>query len=298
VKSLENISLFALLAFFSVQVIAGEPSVEFRKQYLDGPYGQIHVLVSSPNNALDLKTPMACFAPNPASGNYFRMFMEALGSDRIMIAPDYPGLGESDPPAEIPDMAGYANAMASVLDAMGFGRDESGQLDICGYHTGAMVAIELAIMRPDLVRRLVLMGVPFYTGDERQAQYDKNVVEKPITGTLDGLQESWDFAVTNREDGVTLRRGYENFVDVLKAEDRRHYAYSAVFTYPAEERAPLVQQAVLILNTHGSLEAETRAIAPLFTHATLVEIPQLHHGVFDVGPDLLAAKARPFLDQP
>jgi pimeloyl-ACP methyl ester carboxylesterase len=294
----KNFSLFALLAVFSWQVFAGESSVEFRKQYLDGPYGQIHVLSSIPNNALELKTPMACFAPNPASGNYFRMFMEVLGSDRVMIAPDYPGLGESDPPAEIPDMAGYAHAMAAVLDAMGYGIDESGQVDICGYHTGAMVAIELAIMRPDLVRRVVLLGVPFYTGEERQAQYDKNVVEKPIAGNLDDLRGSWDFAVTDREEGVTLRRGYENFVDVLKAEDRRHYAYSAVFTYPAEKRAPLVQQAVLVLNTHGSLEVETRAIAPLFLNATLVEIPELHHGIFDVGPDLLAAKARPFLDQP
>ncbi len=293
-----RVALAALLVLSSTLLFAGVSSVEFHKQYVDGPYGQIHVLNSIPKDAAEPKTPMACFAPNPASGNYFRIFMEVLGQDRIMIAPDYPGLGESDPPPAIPDMTGYANAMAVTLDRMGYGAKGSGAIDVCGYHTGAMVAIELAVQRPDLVRRILLLGIPFYTGAERQAQFDKNVVAKPVAGKLGELQGSWDFAVSNRENGVTLLRGYENFVDVLKAEDRRHYAYAAVFQYPAEERAPLVQQPVLILNTHGSLEKETRAIAPLFPNAVLIEVPELHHGIFDVGPDMLAEIARPFLDSP
>jgi hypothetical protein len=52
----------------------------------------------------------------------------------------------------------------------------------------------------------------------------------------------------------------------------------------------------LILNTHGSLIEQTRAIAPLFPDARLVEIPELHHGIFDVGARILAEHARPFLD--
>ena len=85
---------------------------------------------------------------------------------------------------------------------------------------------------------------------------------------------------------------------MLKAQDRRAWAYHAVFTYPAEQRAPLVRQPVLILNTHGSLEKETRALAPYFADSRLIEIPELRHGIFDVGPQLLAGHARPFLDQP
>ncbi len=78
----------------------------------------------------------------------------------------------------------------------------------------------------------------------------------------------------------------------------RHQAYHAAFSYPGEVQAPKVAQPVLILNTHGSLAEQTRALAPYFPDATLVEIPQLHHGVFDVGAALLAEKARPFLDAP
>ena len=239
---------------------------------------------------------MACFAPNPASGRYFSLFMEEMGRDRVMIAPDYPGLGASDAPPAMPDMSGYTDAMAAAQDAQGCGAPDGGKSDDCGYHTGALVAIELAVTRPDLVRKVVLMGIPYYDAAGREAQYRKNVVEKPLQEDLSSLQGSWDFAVTGREKGVTLERAYYNFVDVLKAGDRRTWAYHAVFTYPAEERAPLVGQDVLILNTHGSLEEETRALAPLFRNAKLVEIPELHHGIFDVGPDILAGHARPFLD--
>jgi len=295
------------LTFHSLAVSAAGSGVDFRKQYVDARYGQIHVLTSSPaapektqkqKLPQKLQTAMACFAPNPAAGRYFRMFMSELGQDRVMIAPDYPGLGESDAPGAVLDMAGYTAAMADTLDALGYGKKGKGPVDVCGYHTGAMVAIELAVTRPDLVRKLLLMGIPYYDSESRKAEYEKYVVDKPIQQDLSGLQGSWDFAVSNRQEGVSLERGYDNFVDVLKAQDRRTWAYHAVFSYPAENRAPLVTQPVLILNTHGGLAKETRAMAPFFPDAKLVEIPELHHGIFDVGPGILAGHARPFLDQP
>lgn len=273
-----------------------DADVEFRKEYVDGRYGQVHILVSRPQSDGDLETPMVCFAPNPMAGRYFRIFMQALGRDRIMIAPDYPGLGESDPPPAAPDMSGYAGAMADVIEALGFGLDDQSKIDVCGYHTGAMVAIELAVSRPDLVNKVLLMGVPYYTGAARAKQYEANVVEEPLNEDFDSLSGWWKFTVTDRQDGVTLERGYDNFVDVLKPKYRHHWPYKAVFSYLAEERAALVTQPVLILNTHGSLEEQTRAIAPYFSNATLIEIPELRHGIFDVGADILAGHARPFLD--
>jgi len=264
--------------------------------YVDGRYGQVHVLVSRPLTDGELETPMVCFAPNPMAGRYFRIFMQILGSDRIMIAPDYPGLGESDPPSAQPDMAGYAGAMADAIEALGFGSGDQSKVDVCGYHTGAMVAIELAVARPDLVNKVLLMGVPYYTGAARVEQFDANAVEEPLHEDFDSLRKWWEFTVADRQEGVTLERGYDNFVDVLKPKYRHHWPYAAVFSYAAEERAQMVGQPVLILNTHGGLAEQTRAIAPLFSNATLIEIPELHHGIFDVGADRLADYARPFLN--
>jgi pimeloyl-ACP methyl ester carboxylesterase len=287
----------ALLSWF-VLGNASAAEVEFRRQFVDGSHGQVHVLTSRPASEVGLQTPYVCFAPNPMAGRYFREFMKVLGTDRVMIAPDYPGLGESDPSAAPMDMAGYVASMAETLEALGYGLAGNGRVDVSGYHTGAFVAVELAISRPDLVRKVVLMGVPFYTGAARQAQYEETVVPEPLEEDFDSVRKWWEFTVTNREKGVTLERAYDNFVDVLKPKFRHSWPYQAVFTYPAEERAPLVRQPVLILNTHGGLVEQTRAIAPYFPDARLVEIPELHHGIFDVGPEILAGHARPFLNDP
>ena len=213
-----------------------------------------------------------------------------------MIAPDYPGVGDSDAPGAPPELSGYANAMAQALVALGYGASGSGSVDLCGYHSGAFVALELAISRPDLVRKLVLMGVPFYQGVERDKVYQRTVVAEPLEEDFESLRKWWDFRVTNRPEGVTLERGYDMFVDTLKPKDKHAWPYRAVFSYPAEQRAALVKQPVLILNTHGGLKEQTRAIAPFLGDARLIEVPELHHGIFDLGPAILADHARPFLD--
>lgn len=276
----------------------GAEAVTFRNTYVDLPHGQVNVLLAQPAAQHALQTPMACFSPNPASGNYFRLFMQELGIDRVMIAPDYPGLGRSDRIDESLDIGGYADLMAATLTGLGYGPDGKGVVDVCGYHTGAYVAQELAIRRPELVRRVVLVGIPFYTGEERRVMYQENVIERSLTESFEQLRDSWDFAVTHRQQGVTLERAYGNFLDAARARPVRHAAYHAAFSYPGEVQAPRVRQPVLILNTHGSLAAQSRALAPYFPNAELVEIPELHHGVFDVGASLLAERARPFLDAP
>jgi pimeloyl-ACP methyl ester carboxylesterase len=226
------------------------------------------------------------------AGRYFRLFMEQLGKDRVIIAPDYPGLGQSDAPGSMMDMAGYADAMAEVLDALDYGENGNGKIDVCGYHTGAMVAVELAVRRPDLVRKLVLAGIPFYTGTERVRMYEENVVERQLSDDFESLRGTWEFTVSTRQEGVSIQRGYDNFVDILLQRYITHWPYHAVFSYAAEEQAPKVTQPVLILNTHGGLENETRALARLFPNADLIEIPELHHGVFDVGAERLAELIR------
>ena len=134
-----------------------ENAVSFERSYVTHDWGQIHVLTSRPEAAGN-PTPLVCFAPNPYSGNYYRLFMEALGSDRTMLALDYPGIGQSDTyPGEM-DMGTLAEIMADSLTSLGWGPDGNGPVDLCGYHTGTMLATELAVTHPELVRRILLMG--------------------------------------------------------------------------------------------------------------------------------------------
>jgi hypothetical protein len=74
--------------------------------------------------------------------------------------------------------------------------------------------------------------------------------------------------------------------------------YAAVFQYPAEQRAPLLQHPTLVLNPHGNLKETTRAVAALLPNSVLVELPDLKYGIFDTAPDVIAGESRAFLNAP
>lgn len=286
----------AVLVVMMATGVAAE-DVIFKRQFVDGPHGQLHVLLSQPVDGAVTAPAVLCLAPNPMAGRYFSRFMAALGTDREMLAIDYPGNGDSDAPQAALDVAGYADAMAAGLEALGYGEGGKGLVDLVGYHSGTFVGVELAVRRPDLVRRVILSGVPFYMGEERQKQYDQTVVHTPLSEDFASIAHWWEFTVSHRQDGVELSRAYTNFIDVLKTMDHHEWLYGAVFDYPADERAAELEQPVLILNTHGGLKDQSREFAKYLPNIELIEIPELHHGVYDVGADNLAARSRAFLDR-
>jgi pimeloyl-ACP methyl ester carboxylesterase len=71
-----------------------------------------------------------------------------------VYAPDLPGCGESDPSPN----SSVAEAAAAVSDLANDLRLR--RIDVLGLQTGARVALQLAEALPELVRRLVLVGVP------------------------------------------------------------------------------------------------------------------------------------------
>jgi pimeloyl-ACP methyl ester carboxylesterase len=61
-------------------------------------------------------------------------------------------------------MSDVAVALADLVDGL-----RLRQVDVLGYHAGSLAAIELALARPQQVRRVVLMGVPLLDAREREA---------------------------------------------------------------------------------------------------------------------------------
>ena len=273
-----------------------ENAVSFERSYVTHEWGQIHVLTSQPEMPGN-PTPLVCFAPNPYSGNYYRLFMEELGSDRTMLAMDYPGIGQSDIyPGEL-DMGTLAEIMADSLTSLGWGPTGNGPVDVCGYHTGTMVATELAVTHPHLVRRIILLGIPYYNQEGRQERFDRLSQVKPWPESFAAMAEDWIFAVEMRNEHVSLERAFGNYLESAGAWQGKARIYGAVFQYPAEERAPLMTQPTLVLNPHGDLKEPSRAYAELIERATLVELPDLKYGIFDAAPEILASHARPFLNE-
>jgi len=81
----------------------------------------------------------------------------ALQASHLVIAVDMPGHGDSDPlppGAALPDFVGWA---ARVIAALGLGPMNLGSVNVAGHSMGALIALGLAVDRPDLIRRVAAL---------------------------------------------------------------------------------------------------------------------------------------------
>ncbi len=129
--------------------------VRTRRAYFDCKFGQLHVRTAFPTTGgFDEQAPLFCLHPTQGSSRTFGRFLQEIADVRSVYAPDLPGFGESDPsPAStVAEAAGAVSDLANDLRLR--------QIDLLGLQSGALVALELAAARPELVRRLVLISVP------------------------------------------------------------------------------------------------------------------------------------------
>jgi pimeloyl-ACP methyl ester carboxylesterase len=134
-------------------------TVRTRRAYFDCRFGQLHVRTAFPaTGGFDEQATLFCLHPIDASSRTFSRFLADIADLRSVYAPDLPGYGESDssPARSIADAAMAIDDLAKDLRLR--------QIDLLGVQYGAEVALELAAVRPELIRRLVLAGVP---GPER-----------------------------------------------------------------------------------------------------------------------------------
>lgn len=137
----------------------GKPSaptaVRTRRAYFDCRFGQLHVRTAFPaTGGFDEGVTLFCLHPSEGSSRIFEKFLPEIAEDRSVYAPDLPGSGESD---AAPVMS-FENAAVAVADLATDLRLR--QIDLLGFRFGAGTALTLAALRPSLVRRLVLVGVP------------------------------------------------------------------------------------------------------------------------------------------
>ena len=292
------LTMLSTMLFTSLTAANNEPTAQpqFSKAYIDLDWGQIHRLQAAPS--LVTEPTLVCFPPNPFSGNYYRQLMASLALDRTVVALDYPGLGQSDPLTTWRTVGDLAEIMIDAIESARLTDEQHQSIDVCGYHTGAMVAAEVAIRRPDLVRRVILIGVPYFADPaENDAELQNVMQDRPLPTELAALESSWRFTMTDRHPDVVLERAYNNFLESAAAWRARAPVYRALHGYAAADRAVLVTQPALVLNPHGGLKTHTRAYAQLIQDVSLVELPHLSYGVFDVAPEQIADIMLEYLDR-
>ena len=269
-----------------------QSDITITRDFVPGPFGQVHVRIAKPIVQVS-QPPLILFHPTPYSGDYFIKYMRLMAQDRIVVAIDTPGYGDSDRPKELPSINDYATSAGAAIDAMGFGKE---QIDLLGYHTGGLIAVELAATRPDTVRRLVLPGFPFFAGEDRKKAYEENVKPDPVETDGSHLSKKWEFSNMAAPAGLSLERGQEHFNDSVQCYPHCWQAYHAVFTYETEKQLQKIAQPVLLITINGSLKKETETARKYISDAKLLHIPEITLGGFDLFPGKYAKLSRDFLN--
>jgi pimeloyl-ACP methyl ester carboxylesterase len=110
-----------------------------------------------------------------ASRAVWRHVTPALAEDRHVIAPDLPGFGESSPAADGFDLKGAAAALADPLAARA--REP---FDLLGNSLGGAVALKLAVLYPDLVRRLILSAPAGFAPESARVAAAAGALSDPV----------------------------------------------------------------------------------------------------------------------
>ena len=263
-----------------------------RRAYANGRYGQIHYRYVEPATVIGGKPPLLCLHASPLSGIVYDNWLLEMGRDRRAFAPDTPGYGGSDAPPSPPEIADYARTFLGLIDEL-----QLDQVDVMGYHTGSMTAVEMARRDPRRVRKVVMISAPLFTAEEL-AQLRAAMLTTPTYETLLANDlASW------RKNGKGMLRDEptdERYADI-KIESMRRYrtaswGFRAAFNYDLAHALTEVTQPILLLNPEDDLWEMTPRAMKYSKTATLHNLPGWTHGHLDAHTVEMAAIVRAFLD--
>ena len=217
--------------------------------------------------------------------NWDPALVDDLSAARRVIAFDNAGVGGSTgvTPPTIEQMAHDAIAF---IAARQFSR-----VDLLGFSIGSFVAQEIALIRPDLVRRVILASAA-PSGAEGIHGWAADVigaVGKPDTGAEEYLGVFFTSSPASRKAGQeALGRMYARTDDRDAAVDWavREAQYDAVCAWGIPDHAKLqrlaaIEQQVFVANGDGDPMIPPRyshLIAGLLPHATVKIYPDAAHG--------------------
>ena len=275
---------------------SGPASVIRRRRYVDARWGQVHVTTTAPANARAVRPPLVCLPFTPRSGRDFDEFAQQFATDRNVHCPDLPGYGGSDAPPAPPSLEEYAAALHEALDQLEPTRRTA--FDLFGQHTGAALSIELAIQRPQRIRRLVLLGVPMFEEEELARVRAEFAKPRPYFEDPDFFARTWKRDLAALDLGLDREKMLLRFTEIMRSGTRSWWGFNAVFNYAIRDNLPRVQQPVLTIALNESLGPASRDAAELVRNGRLLELADLSGAAMDFAAGRIAAATRAFLDAP
>ncbi|MEO0576321.1 MAG: alpha/beta fold hydrolase [Pseudomonadota bacterium] len=281
-----------LLAAPTDRARLGDAPVIFERGFENTSGGQLHFRRAAPVR-LDapLKRTVLCFHQTPNSSQVYVEFLAEMTRDRIVYAIDTPGYGESDLPPENPTIEDYASCMLEFIR-----RRALGTVDLVGYHAGASIAAELAMITPEKVNALMLVGVALFNDAARQAYLDKPWPE-PINENGEHLLREWQLSHRwqgNEQSDASVHR---TFTQKIANGSTSYWAGIAVMHHDLDKTLRHIEQPMVVVNPNDDLFEVTPRIKAIRPDVDVIDWPTHGFGIFEVQAPQLGAVARELFDQ-
>jgi pimeloyl-ACP methyl ester carboxylesterase len=218
--------------------------------------------------------------------NYDPAITDALAAGREVILTDNTGVGLSTGVA--PDtVAGMALDAASLIDALGLE-----QVDLFGFSMGGFVAQQIAVDRPELARRLILVGTG-PRGGEGMEQLDPEVA--PLFGKVYEPQDLMWLPIFFSQSEASQASG-RSFLERIRARREDRDAPVSEATIAAHSAAAHewgvtspgsfdylkgIEQATLVVNGSNDIVVPTvnsYILQQNLPNAELILFPDSNHG--------------------
>ena len=294
-----------LLAFAGASALAQDVSTRVQDGYADSGGVRIHYVTLGDAHA----APVLLIHGFPDWWYSWRALMDALARDHYVIAIDQRGYNLSDHPAgeQNYQLKFLAGDVAAVLRTTGLAK-----ATIVGHDWGGVVAWQVAMDRPDLVERLVILNLPHVRGLRRELATNPQQVRNSAYARFFQQDDAWkklsvaqlvDIAVPDKADTdtrdkyaqATQRSSIEAMVDYYRQN------------YPREPYAPdtspvtKVHAPVLVIHglddpflLPGALDGTWQWVDDTLTVVTL---PHVGHFALRDAPDRVVPLVRDWLAQ-
>ena len=241
-----------------------------KRGYVDTSKGQLHYYETGSGETILLIHQVA------RSGQSYARLAGFLAPHYRVISMDMPGFGNSDPLPAGFEMADLVQATVELLDGLGIDK-----VRVSGHHTGATLAVELAVSHPERVTALAPTGFFYLTKEEQKDFADmEHLKGRHKTPVIDELSSDGSHLTRFFQRAISLlwqskqslgAKGnlmlpledlsleeltfVNDFImDGLKAYPYSRTTHDAVARYDNDARLPLLKVPTLIIQSSGPLE--------------------------------------------
>jgi len=212
-----------------------------RRAYIDIPQGQVHYRIGGSGE------PVLFLHQTAFSSEEFSEVMPVVARSCQVIGMDTVGYGMSDSPPRAFQIEDYGRTVRDFLAAL-----DIKKASVVGHHTGSSIGLEVAASYPELVDKLILSGVPYYTEEEREERLSgKKYPERKMTEDGSFLMQGWEM-MRRFMSSASVEARVKMMAAGFMAGPRAEEAHHAVFRYDEKRRLPLVKSPALLI--YGTLD--------------------------------------------